>query len=101
MITLSEATKNQGSTATTVNTVTRFYWSTNSAYDASDVLLGQRTVGPLTAGAISRPVSKSVTIPAAAVPGTYYISAVADATNVVSETSETANTKYVTVNVSP
>jgi len=101
VITLSEATKNQGSRATTVNTVTRFYWSTNSTYEAGDVLLGQRTVGPLTAEAISGPVSTSVKIPTMAVSGTYYIIAVADSTNVVAEASETDNTKYITVNVSP
>jgi len=105
VITLFEATKNQGSRATTVNTVTRFYWSTNSTYDASDVRLGQRTVGPLTAGAISVAVT-SVMIPATVVSGTYYIITKADADNAVVETSETNNTKYITVkigvgNVSP
>jgi hypothetical protein len=101
VISLSEATKNQRSVATTVNTVTRFYWSTNATYDGSDVQLGQRTVGPLAAGGTSGPVSTSVTIPSTAVSGTYYIIAVADATNVVAETSETNNTKYITVNISP
>jgi hypothetical protein len=101
VINLSEATKNQGSVATTVNTVTKFFWSTNATYDASDVLLGQRTVGPLAAGGISGPVSTSVTISITAVSGTYYIIAVADAGSAVSETYETNNTRYMTVTVSP
>ena len=37
---------------------------------------------------------KTSAIPATASPGTYYIIAVADATGVVPETSETNNTKY-------
>jgi subtilase family serine protease len=100
VINLSEATKNQGRTATTVNTVTRLYWSTNSTLDASDEPLGQRIVPPLAAGATSA-VSTSLRIPLTAVPGIYYIIAKADADDSVVEASETNNTKYMAVRVSP
>jgi subtilase family serine protease len=101
VINLSEATRNQGSRATTVNTVARFYWSTNSTLDASDVPLGERVVGSLAAGATSGPVSTSVTISSTAAPGTYYIVAKADADNAVTEASDTNNTRYLAVRVSP
>jgi hypothetical protein len=102
MISLSEATKNQGSVATTVDTVTKFYWSKDATYDGSDVLLGQRTVGPLAAGGISGPVSTSVTVPTSAVSGTFYhILAIADADNAVAETNETNNKKLLPVRISP
>jgi len=100
VINLSEATRNQGSRATTVNTVTRFYLSKDSTYDASDVRIGERVVGPLAAGATSSAVS-SLRIPPAAVAGIYYIIAKADADNSVAEASETNNTKYMAVRVSP
>lgn len=98
-VTLTEATKNQGTVATAVNTVTKYYWSTNTTYDASDTYLGERSIPALAAGEISDPVGVAVTVPAAATTGTYYIFAVADAGGAVAETSETNNTKYVTVKV--
>ena len=101
VISLSEATRNQGTGATTVNTVTRFYWSTNTTYDASDVMLGQRTVGPLAAGETSGPVDTSVTIPPTAVPGTYYIMAWADADKSVAEIANNNNRRYKRVTVPP
>ncbi len=99
-VTITDTTKNQGSAAITVNTITRFYWSTNNTWDAADVPLGQRTVGPLAAGAFSGPVSTSVTIPATATAGTYYLIAKADADGAAAETSETNNTRVISVTVS-
>jgi alpha-tubulin suppressor-like RCC1 family protein len=98
-VTLSETTRNQGSVATAAATVTRFYWSTNTIFDVSDTPLAERTVGVLGAGASSGPVNTSVTIPATASDGSYYIIARADATNAEAETSETNNTRYVSVGV--
>jgi subtilase family serine protease len=80
-----------------VNTVTAFYWSTDSTYDAADVKIGQRTVDPLAPGVTSGPASTSVTISTTAVVGTYYIIAVADEANAVTEASEVNNTRYITV----
>jgi heme/copper-type cytochrome/quinol oxidase subunit 2 len=101
VINLSEATQNQGNGATTVNTVTRFYWSTNTTYNGLDMMLGQRTVEPLAAGEISGPVDTLVMIPSTAVAGTYYIIAWADTDKSISETLETNNTKYITVKIRP
>jgi len=101
VISLSEATRNQGRAATTFNTVTGYYLSKDSMLDASDVFLGERPVPPLAAGATSGPVSTSVTIPPTAASGIYYIISEADAGNAVAEASETNNTKYMAVRVSP
>ena len=99
VLTLTETTTNQGTAATAGNTMTRFYWSTNSTYDAADVPVGQRTVGPLAAGASSGPVITPVTIPSTATAGTYYLIARADADTTQTETSETNNTRYTTVKI--
>ena len=49
VINLSEATKNRG-TVTAGASVTKFYWSTNSSYDGTDVYLGERSVASLGSG---------------------------------------------------
>jgi alpha-tubulin suppressor-like RCC1 family protein len=99
VISLLETTKNQGNGPTAVNTVTRYFWSTDPVYDASDLLVGERVVGPLAAGAFSGPVRMPFTIPSTAVAGTYYIIAKADAENSVAETSEANNTSQIKVRV--
>ena len=101
VITVTETTRNQGTVATIVNTVTRFYWSTNSVYDAADVPLGERIVGLLAAGVSDGPVPTTITIPPAAAAGTYYLIALADANGATAEASETNNLRYTTVSVSP
>ena len=70
-------------------TTTRFYLSTNGTLDASDVLLGSRSVPALTGG--SSMATTALTIPAGTPTGKYYILAVADATNSVTEADETNN----------
>jgi uncharacterized membrane protein len=99
IISLSETTKNQGTGGTAGTTMTRFYWSTNSTHDAADVSLGERSVGPLSTGASSGPVNTPVTIPLGAAAGTYYIIARADADTSATETSETNNTRFITVGI--
>ncbi len=99
-IAISDTTKNQGTEAVGAS-YTNFYWSTNTTWDAADVLLGSRPVGALAAGAVSGPVSTTVTVPASATTGIYYIIAKADATGLVAEKSETNNTKYLTVKILP
>src|SRR5499427_1225131 len=93
-ITVTDTTKNQGGGAADPTT-TRFYLSTNTLLDASDVPLGSRAVPALAAG------STAVTIPTATASGTYYILAVADADNVVTETQENNNVYYTSVRVGP
>jgi subtilisin family serine protease/uncharacterized membrane protein len=89
-IVVSDTTRNQGGGAIAAS-VTRFYLSTNTTLDASDLLLpGGRAVPDLAAGASSAG-STTVTIPSAVTAGTYYLFAKADADNALVETQETNN----------
>jgi hypothetical protein len=98
--TVSETTKNQG-TATAGASATKFYWSTNSTWESSDVVIGTRSVPSLARGASSGPVTTSVTIPSGLAAGTYTIIARADANGAVTESSETNNTRSIAVLVGP
>jgi subtilase family serine protease len=62
------------------------------AIDASDVLVGNRSVGELASGAVNSGPA-SLTIPAQTVAGIYYIVATADGESTVPETNETNNTR--------
>jgi len=86
---VSDTTRNQGGGAGGPTT-TRFYLSTNSSLDTSDVLLGSRDVPALAAGASHSGVT-SVTLPLNAPAAAYYVIAQADAGKVLTETSETNN----------
>jgi subtilisin family serine protease/subtilase family serine protease len=90
-IDVSETTKNQGG-GNAAGSTTRFYWSANTSWDASDQMIGSRTVGPLTAGA-SVSSTTVVTVPATATVGTYYVIANADGPGTLPETIETNNTR--------
>jgi subtilisin family serine protease len=84
---INDTTTNSGG-STVAPSVTRFYLSTDSILDASDTMLGERSVPSLDGG-----VSSGGTTTVAAVgAGVYYIIAKADADNVVVETQETNNT---------
>ena len=89
-ISVSDSTKNGGAEGVPATT-TEFYVSANSILDASDILLGSRSVPALGAGATSSGTT-AVAIPAGTAPGTWYIIAKADAGGVVAETWETNNT---------
>jgi subtilase family serine protease len=89
-ITVSDTTKNIGG-GTTEASQTRFYLSANTSIDASDTLLGSRSV-PALAGGASSFGSTTVTIPEGTSSGNWYIVAMADGEEVVLETSETNNT---------
>jgi hypothetical protein len=79
---------------------TSFYLSANTTFDSGDILLGSRSVPALAAGAISTATS-SVTIPAGTSPGTYYIIAEANHSNVVVEANYNNNTKNKSVSITP
>ncbi|GAB3852619.1 hypothetical protein GCM10028822_20540 [Hymenobacter terrigena] len=80
---------NAGNTTSPSSSV-GYYLSTNATLDANDVLLSTTTGGQL--GAYQSSTSYSnVTIPTGTVAGTYYLLAVADPLNVVTETNETNN----------
>jgi subtilase family serine protease len=89
-ITIADSVKNIGG-APASGSLTRLYLSTNTTIDASDTLIGSRNVPALASGATSSG-STSVTIPPGTAAGTWYIVAMADSEEVVTETSETNNT---------
>jgi subtilase family serine protease len=96
-ISVTDTTRNDGGGSATTST-TRFYLSTNTAFDAGDTLLGSRPVGVLGAGAGS-PGSTVVTIPAGLPTATFYIFAVADGDAQLVETLENNNTRAASVRV--
>jgi subtilisin family serine protease/subtilase family serine protease len=96
-IVVTDTTKNIG-TGIADPSVTLFYLSTDSMIDASDVLLGSRSVPSLAAG-VSSAGSTTITIPQSTAVGTWYVVGKADGEEVVSETSETNNTYVRTVGI--
>ena len=90
-ISVTDTTKNQGG-GSAAATSTRFYWSTNTSVDASDQVLGNRSV-PIIAAGVSNTATTTLTVPANAATGTYYIIAQADGAAELTEAVETNNTR--------
>jgi hypothetical protein len=67
------------------------YLSKDKIVTTSDIFLGSRSVSSLAAGAVSQAATQ-VRIPADLPLGTYFIGAIADYTNVITETNELNNT---------
>lgn len=81
--------------------MTRFYFSTNTAFDAlSDIEIGNRAV-PLLAYGASNSGTSSVTIPSGTAAGTYYILARAEADGAVSESNEGNNALSKPITITP
>jgi len=97
-ITVTDTTKNQGIGDAPAST-TSYYLSTTVTFDASDLLLGSRSVGALAGNGGSQSGSATVTIPADTAPGSYFVLAVADGPSTVPETSETSNVIAVSLRV--
>ena len=91
-MTVTETTRNQGTTGAAAST-TRFYLSDNFAVDPGDVPLGGRAVPALGAGVSDTGVT-SVTLPDDTPSGTYYVLAMADGDEVVDETQESNNVRF-------
>src|SRR5205814_1070763 len=94
-ITVTDTTKNQG-TAQAAASTTRIYFSLHATLDGTETTSVDRDVPSLNAvssssGSISSG-STTLTIPAGTAPGTYYLIAVADASNAVVESKEDNNT---------
>lgn len=100
VFTASDSTKNFGGQNAAPSTRTNYYLSLNNTKDASDILLGGRTVPPLASKATNSG-SASVTVPASTPGGQYALLACADETNVVTEYSETDNCRAsaTTINI--
>jgi subtilase family serine protease len=92
---VSDTTVNQGSGRAGAST-TRFFLSTNTTVDTTDVLLGSRAV-PELPPAGSNAGSAMLTVPAGTPGGSFYVIAQADGATVVTETSETNNNKIAPV----
>jgi subtilase family serine protease len=87
---LSDIVTNQGQGPPAAST-TRYYLSVDAAWAVGDIALsGTRSVPALAAGASSAG-SRSVTVPASMLPGTYYALACADNPTKLSETDEGNN----------
>ncbi len=96
-ISVTDTTKNAGGGSSGAST-TRLYLSSNFTFDAGDQPIGERTVPALGPNGTSA-VQTQVTIPAGTAPGLYYIIAVSDADGAVTETTETNNTKALTIRI--
>jgi subtilase family serine protease len=88
-ITVTDTTKNQGAVSVQ-GSVTGFYLSTNSAYDATDVFLGSRVV-PSLGPSVTDVGSTQLIIPPGTATGSYNVIAVADMNNAVAESVENNN----------
>jgi trimeric autotransporter adhesin len=102
-LTVSETIANQGGDVAAPST-TRFYLSTNSTLDGSDLVLSPARAIPQLAVGASSSGSTIVTIPSGIAPGTYYVIAQADSDGVVPESVETNNVtviRWITVTAGP
>lgn len=100
-ITLGDTTKNIGPTNATGSN-TKYYLSLDTILDSTDRAMGNRSAGPLAAGASSTG-TKSVTVPATMKKGVYHVLACADAGAGVDEFDEanncTASVRKITIRV--
>ena len=69
-----------------------FYLSTDTVFDATDVLLGRRSITSLAVGGASRTV-KNVTVPAGTEPGSYRVLMVVDSGSALAESNEANNVR--------
>jgi subtilase family serine protease/subtilisin family serine protease len=96
---VTDATQNAGG-GSVESTTTAFYLSTNTTWDAADLLLGSRIVPALAGGATST-IATSLTIPAGTAAGAYYLLARADNAGVVGEANEANNVGSTNLVVGP
>jgi subtilase family serine protease len=86
---ITSTVKNQGG-ARSSSSYLKFYLSTDSVITTGDRYIGQRTVTTLDPGATTT-ASSYITLSTSITPGSYYIGAIADATNIVGESDENNN----------
>jgi subtilase family serine protease len=98
-LSVTDTAKNQGAGLAPAST-TSFYLSANTSVDASDVVLGSRSVPELVQNA-THVVTTAFAIPVGTATGSYYVIARADAGSLVPETNENNNTRSVVVAVGP
>ncbi len=88
---VTDTTANIGTASTWAPSTTKFYLSLDTVIDATDNMLGTRSVPELAAGASSA-VTTSLVVPAGTAKGTYYIIAESDSEKMILEASEINNT---------
>jgi subtilase family serine protease len=98
-LTVSDATTNQGG-GSVGTSVTSFYLSANSTFDAGDTFVGTRSVPALSPGEVNS-ASTTFTVPATVATGQYYFIARADAADAVNETRENNNTYARSIKIGP
>jgi subtilase family serine protease len=98
-IAVSDTTTNQGS-APAPASITSVYLSSNVVFDASDVLLGSRSLPALAAGGTST-AGTTVTLPSVLATGTYYLIAQADGAAAIAELNELNNGKASAIRIGP
>jgi subtilase family serine protease len=98
-VTLSETTTNQG-VGIAPASLTRYFLSADSTFDAGDQALSARSV-PQLGGGVSSPASVTLTIPADTATGTWYLIAVADQEQAVAESLETNNSRSLSFRLGP
>jgi subtilase family serine protease len=96
-ISASDTTKNDGGD-TAVASITRFFLSSDSSLDASDVLLAARPI-PSVGPGLSDAGWVALPIPVSTPAGTYYIIAKADGDNAIAEALENNNTRARSISV--
>jgi subtilase family serine protease len=96
-IAVSDTTVNQGGDPAPTS-VTKFYLSANTIFDASDVLIGSRQVPSLGPGQSSAG-TVSLTIPSTTTPGSYVIIAQADGDGAIAESLETNNLRTRSISI--
>ena len=87
---VGDTTRNQGAGIRAVD-AHAFYLSTNTAWDAADLPLGEREAGPLAPAARHRRPRRRSSFQAPRRPGTYYLLARADAADTLVEVAENNN----------
>ena len=98
-IQVTDTTVNLGSAAAPSSS-TSFYLSGNALLDATDPLLGTRTVPALTSGASSTGTT-AVTLPNPLLPGSYTLFVKADGPGATPESNEFNNTRFGFIQVGP
>jgi len=88
-LTITNAVKNQGPVASTGFYVA-FYLSTDAMITTEDIYLGWRYLSGLAAG-VTNSATTSVTVPSTVKPRLYYLGAIADYNNRITEKSESNN----------
>jgi subtilase family serine protease len=99
-ILVTDTTGNQGSGSAAAST-TRFFLSANIILDPADARLAQGRAVPALASGQSSVGSTSLTLPADAATGAYYLFAKADGDETVPEGNETNNSRFMALAIGP